>query len=575
MDWQTNAKGSLSSEAVHGPSEYVKSAVEGQMSAIADEVKMARWLSYSLAALNVIFAIAVITTIPMEGLFPSIGYLVIAVLVTIVSIHPHSYQSIYRILQNRWLALGPIVWFIVTYFIYDGLSTAYPQPHFWSAVQVWQATIFWWLGLSWLILYARRTFVFDRPRRFAWLTFASLTVVIGVLSLAIPLLVAPPTPTYWSDVANQPNTYLKYSAQLNTDSYGYAPVVTDFPFAWKQAAAIHRPTFFAPASQLCIIMDALRQGYTRGVRPCTLMHSVFSILLVNCLIGLFGSIVIYELVRMHLKSAYAAWVAGVLITLSGYYLWYICIASSDFSETLIACASLWMLHVLFTSSRPSTGLILVCGILFGFLLLDKLQMTYIIFGLLLMVVLRRWRLLAAVAVMPVIVWFLYTRFIAVITPYQIIETGGGWKTVNWIATDLIHYTPFQMARSVTKTFALFTDKTMLFFGILVIIAAISAIVNPKFPQYAKLLCVGIVLSSVAFAWVFSFSYFNHVLGLIPFVYGAVGLGIEQLQNYIRLRFSWNQRLSTGLSLTVLLLPVLHNLAQWGALDIPLRINWNF
>jgi len=297
--------------------------------------------------------------------------------------------------------------------------------------------------------------------------------------------------------------------------------------------------------------------------------------LTNFLIAIFGTIVIYELVRVYLNSPTAAWVAGALIAIAPFTLWYVPIPSTDYSDMLIACASIWMLHRLFAAPKPSTEQIILCGILFGFLLLIKMQMTYIIFGLLLVVLLHKWRIGLALSGIPLLVWGSYTRLIGIITPYTAVEINGRWKDVTWIFTDFIYYTPFQMLRSFTRAFALFTDKTMIFFGALVIAAVVTAIVNPKFTKNIKLLWVAMFISSVAFEWVFYYTYLSHVLGLIPFVYGGVGLAVEQVQNYIQTRFSENRRLAATLSLSVLALPILHNLILWTAWDIAFRVNYTF
>ncbi|MEP7288321.1 MAG: hypothetical protein ABI947_21430, partial [Chloroflexota bacterium] len=537
-------------------------------------------LMSDLVSHNGIFIIALLTTLSAEGLIPAILYIVVAIILIAVSFTTTVRANASRIIQTRLAVFLPIVWFIISCTIYYQGSMAIPRPLMWSGVQTWHATIFVWLCVYWLISYVLRIFEFDAPRQFAWATLTSITLLVWGLSIFMPFLIKPPFPDFFqhfaSDAAAQ-DVLVTYMSQMNSDALGhYVPYTRDFPYSWIGNTTIQRPTYFVVSSQICQTLDIFSSGYISGQRECGTRYGFAALVnwLFNGIMAVVSTLILYELVRAYSGNSYLAWIAGALLALSPYTLWYISIPSTDYSEILIAMASLWMIHRLFAQRNKPVGRIIAYGLMFGALLLLKLNMLYLVFGLALVILThQKPRLILTFLILPMVVWILYTKLIPLTgIPYRVIEFQFGNDSVGWVYLKFIHYTPFQMLYVIAKWVGYTALQTVMNFGVLLIVGIYVMITDRRYPRYLFLLFGLMFLCSVFFEFIARISYPSHVIGLAPFIFGAVALGVESLQTAIRQRFTRNLRLASALALLVLALVIGHNLLLWTAWDIRDRMN---
>jgi hypothetical protein len=490
-------------------------------------------------------------------------------------------------LGRLWMAFAPFVWFVLLSSIVIWGSPRLPAPRLWSAVVTWTATIFFWWIAYWALAYFRRTFVLDAERRRDWRLLLLVTTLMCAFSLLIPYVtvtrVVIPN-NYRIDRWNlvlerlsrspQAPEFIDYVAYFNSDAYDFIYNSNTFLTGWPGNTGIdlQRPTYFIFSSQVCRLISLPYDGYASATTiPCTDQNrGMVSFWVVNLGMACVSILGIYELVRAYLGSAGIARNAALLAVMSGFTLYFFAIAATDYAELFIAIASLWLLHRLF-SAPSSWRRVAAYGAAFGLLLLLKLNAIYLIFGSLLALLLWRPRLLVAFSLMPALVYGSYRLLMGALNvPYVVTEAGSQWDTIHWLLEKFPDLGWYDKARALTLFSAQVLDKTAFLFGVLLFVGVFVMILNPRFPR--RVTAAGWLLFISVCAWmpIFVYTYVQHVVGLMPFMYGAVALGAEDAAARARRRFTNPDgapaRLLAGL---ILLAPLLINVAQWvvwGAKD---------
>jgi hypothetical protein len=254
------------------------------------------------------------------------------------------------------------------------------------------------------------------------------------------------------------------------------------------------------------------------------------------------------------------------MALSAINLWLAALPTTDLVEIFLAMVSLWLLHKLFTVSRLTLGQITAAGLLIGVMSLIKPNVIFVVFGLILMVLSWRWRALPSLTFIPLALYFGYTQLLALVNVrFAIVELDPGkWRTVDWLWQELIYYTPYQMIAALAEVVGNVTNRATLVFGLLLFVAVVVMTVSERYPRRLLLLGWMMFLSIVAFVFVFQYWYETHVIGLMPFIYGAIGLGVDEARLTLEQRWQGHPFRAKAAATVILALPLLHNLVQWAA-----------
>jgi hypothetical protein len=522
-----------------------------------EQLRLARIMGYVFSFLN---AISVITLLLIGNFSPTmLTHLLLAGAGTIVSLIPRSHRFLAHFIQLRWVILLPFVWFMIMIYVLDWIQLDL-APH--SAIRTWYVTLFFWLITFWLISYAMRSFTFDRPRRFAWASIAGLFVAVALFSLTAPPLVDNYDRTVERDVP--PSNLLYHYAQFNSDSINYVYSAQNFPTNWRYTWIIHRPTFIAMASQVCLLIDIPLHGYAAPTDGCSSDTTVVPAMwLVNFGMGLISLLILYELVRIFLDNAYVAWLAAMFATLSPFHLWTLAVPSTDYAEIFIFHLTLWLIYRLFSEPNDSFTRIFTFGFILGLLLLIKFNVILYFFALTLIVVFRRIRFLLVWTVLPFTVFVAYTQLISTWDiPYKTVETQGRWSTMRWIFLEFIYFSPQRMWRTLAEWGGYTAYQVILLFGVLFVIAVFALSFDRKASRTVVPLGWLMFFSSAAFAFIARISYTGHILQLMPVIYGGAALGIWQLQTALEQRYPKRLWLARTAGLVLIAAVILHILLQW-------------
>jgi hypothetical protein len=237
-----------------------------------EQLRLAQIMGYIFSLLNLLLVITVFRL----GNFNSfiVLCLLLAIIGTIAGILPHSHRFLAHAIQLRWVILLPAFSPILTINILaDSGLPLLPR----SAVRAWTVTLCFWLIAFWLISYALRSFNFDRPRRFAWVSIIGLFVIVALISLSVPLISGVSNPQVESRMENTfiPSTkLLYYYAQFNADSVNYVHGAQNFPSNWRYIWVIHRPTFTIAISQTCVLIDILLYDYPPHTVDVAILHQL-------------------------------------------------------------------------------------------------------------------------------------------------------------------------------------------------------------------------------------------------------------------------------------------------------------
>jgi hypothetical protein len=158
-------------------------------------------------------------------------------------------------------------------------------------------------------------------------------------------------------------------------------------------------------------------------------------------------------------------------------------------------------------------------------------------------------------------------------PYTVVEVAG-WRTVNWLYAELLWYGDAYLIVNTLVTWVGYAaNRITLAGGALTFIGVLVMFIEEKYPRLLTVLSLGMFLCIAFFLWVFQFPYVNLVVGILPFLYGAVALGIAGVAERLRARpASWRRDL---LIFAVWSLPIAHQLLQWWAWTLRHYINYNY
>jgi len=522
-----------------------------------EQLRLAQIMAYSFSLLNVIL---VVTILRMGNFRPLLLiHLLLAIAGTIVGLLPRTHRLFAQVIQLRWIILLPIVWFIVTTSILlDVRLELVPR----SAIRAWDVTLFFWLIVFWLISYALRSFAFDRQRRWAWLSIAVLFGIVALLALTVPPLADEYHPLVEEHI--RPSNLLYHYAPFNTDSIDYVRSAQNFPANWRFITVIHRPTYIMFTSQMCLLLDIPLHGYAAPYGGCSDDTAVIMAMwLTHFGIGFISLLVIYELVLKFLENAYVAWLAALFAALSPFHLWTLAVPSTDYVEIFILHLSLWLIYRLFSEPHYSITRIITYGLIFGLMLLIKLNAIPYLIAVVLVLVFRRWWLLLVWTVLPFGLSFLYAQFIPKWgIPYTNIETTGRWSTVRWLWLEYIYFTPQRMWRTLGEWGGYTTYQVIVAFGLLFVAAVFALSFDRKAFRTVVLLGWLMFFASAAFAFIVRISYTGHILQLMPVIYGGAALGIWQIQTVLEQRYPKRLWIARTAGLLLIAAAVLHLLLQW-------------
>lgn len=550
----------------------------------AEEGRGVRLMAALFALLNAVFALVVFNTIPTEGLFPGIIWVFIGVALAGFSFHRAVQQRVHQWMGSTFAVFAPVAWYIALMFLVGGGNALVPRPLLWSALQTWGATIFFWLGAYWLGRYAARTITLDEQRLRDWRTLVVVALAMCFASMFVPgifvntVVIPSGYDERWALITRgmspeEPTNLMQHITYFNTDVPEFIRNSNQFPIGWVGAdfKMWHRPTFYMVSSQVCRLIDLPFAGYASGSLTCnSVFAGAISFWLVNLGIAFFSAVTVYELVRAYHDSPRAARMAGLLTVVTGFTLYFFPIISTDYVELFMALASIWMIHRLFLTSHVETKRIIAYGIMFGLLLLLKLNAIYVLFGLVLAVGTRRWRLIPVFTVLPLLVYGVYRIAVELVgIPFVVLEATSEWPTVNWIATTfLFEMSLFEKARAITSWTGMMFDKVFFMFGVLLIAGVLVMVLDTRYPRKLVAAAWLLFFCMAAFALVFRYTYVQHTLALIPFIYGAVAMGAERISDQVRAANGGDMR-ARFLAGLIWLLPLIHNVVQmfaWGAKD---------
>ncbi len=532
-------------------------------------------MRFAFVLLNLVFAVTLITNFGNQPFLSGV-FILIALGGAALGFYAPALERVHHLMEHRWMAFTPIGWFLLVSVVVLVGSKASDAPYVWSAVLTWSATIFFWLCAYWGARYAGRTFRMDTQRKRDWRLLIFVTTLICAFALLMPYItvtriVIPHNShtTYWDGIiersSNQPN-FLDYVAYFNPDAYAFLNDSSSFLVGWSgnPHVTLHRPTYYMFSSQACRLLSVPFEGYASGKLTCEDRNrGMVSFWVVNLGMAYFSILVIYELVRHTLDSARIGRTAALLAVLSGFTLYFFAMVATDYAELFIAIASLWMLHRLYSEKRNSWRQIAAYGVVFGLLLLLKLNAIYLIFGVLLALITLRPRLLPIFTIIPALVYAAYRLLMGLLNvPFGIAEAGSEWKTINWLFNEwLPQYGWFDKARSLTILSGQVFDKTAFLFGLLLFVGVLVMIMNPRYPRRIMAASWLLFISICAWMPLFFYSYVQHTLGLMPFMYGAVALGAEEAAARVSQRIA-NLKLARLVTGLILLLPLLHNVILW-------------
>jgi hypothetical protein len=551
----------------------------------AEEGRGVRLMAAIFALLNALFALVVLTTLPAEGLFPGMIWAALAVILAGLSFNARIQQRVHEWMGTTFAVFAPVVWYIALMFLVGGGNALLPRPLLWSAVQTWGATIFFWLGAYWLARYAARTVTLDEQRTRDWRLLVVVATIMCVVSMFVPgifvnsVVIPSGYDERWALITrdmppDEPTNLVQYITYFNTDVPEFINNSNQFPIGWVGAdfKMWHRPTFYMVTSQVCRLLDIPFSGYASGSPTCEgIFAGMVAFWVVNLGIAFFSAIIVYELVRAYYDHPRVARMAGLLTVVTGFTLYFFPIISTDYVELFIALASLWMIHRLFLTPQVSTQRIIAYGLMFGILLLLKLNAIYLLFGLVLVVGTRRWRLIPVFTLIPLLVYGLYRVVVEMVgIPFVVLEATSEWPTVNWITTTfLFEMSLFEKTRSITYWTGMVFDKVFFMFGVLLIAGVLVMVLDTRYPRKLVAAAWLLFFCMAAFALVFRFTYVQHTIALIPFIYGAVALGADGIAEQVGKGERRNRLWARMLVALILLMPLLHNLVQifaWGAKD---------
>lgn len=524
----------------------------------AEQIRRGRYIGYISSVLYGVFVLGLLSEVNMTLTYAI--YILIGLLGVVLGLLPRIHRFFTLLMQFRWMVFSPIVWFIATITIQQSVPLTLGN---YVAVQSWQTSIFFLLALHWLLEYVQRSFVFDPVRRFAWLSILGLFSIVMVISLTVPPLT---TETLESSIVGRvrPHEIWYYYSSLAPDSIDYVKYTQAFPDSWRHMfPIIHRPTFFMLTSQVCHLVDVPLYGYTAPYRGCSNYDTaVVAIWITNFFLGLCSLLIIYELLLNFTGDARVSWLATMFAVISPFHIWTLALPSTDYVEFFIACLSLWLTYNLFRDRNIPPNKIVTYGLMFGLLLLIKMNATIYIFAVVMILFTRRWRLVWVWTVFPFGLLFIYTQLIPLWgIPYMTLETLGQWSTVRWLWLEWIYMTPQVMWRNAIIWFSHTAYQMAMLYGFLLLIAIFSSFHKSTQSRYWVIMAWLLFLSSALFAFVARVSYTSHVLLLMPVVYGMVALGIRQLQDYIHEK---QIRWASLLSILIIAVPILLILVQWLA-----------
>lgn len=543
-----------------------------------------RMMAALLALLNAIFAFVVFTTVPAEGVFPNAIVGLLGMGLVGISFQRTIRQNLYQWMGTTFAVFAPVVWYIALMFVIGIGDALIPRPLLWSAVQTWGATIFFWLGAYWLGRYIARTVTLDARRLRDWRTLMVVALVMCVASMFVPTIFVNTVVVHsgyderWALITREmepgePTNFMQHITYFNTDGPRFITVSGEFPFGWRDPdyKTWQRATFFMVSSQLCRVLSIPFDGYASGSLNCdVVLTGALSFWLINLGVAFFSAIMVYELVRAYDLSPRAARMAGLLTVVTGLTLYFFPIISTDYVELFLALASMWMIHRLFLTPNVETRRIITYGLMFGIFLLLKLNAIYVLFGLVLAIGTRRWRLLPAFTVLPLVVYGAYRVVLEMVgIPFVVLEATSDWPTVNWItSTFLFELTPFQKMREITTMTGMVFDKVFFMFGVLLIVGVLVMVLDTRYPRKLVAAAWLLFFCMAAFAMVFRYSYVQHTTALIPFIYGAVMMGAEQFSKQVRAT-TGDSRKGRFLAGAIWYAPLIHNVVlffAWSAKD---------
>jgi hypothetical protein len=522
-----------------------------------EQLRLAQIMGYIFSLLNLILVITILRVGNFSPLL--LIHLLLAVAGTIVGTFPRTHRFLAHVIQLRWMILLPVVWFIVTTSILlDVRLELVPR----SAIRAWAVTLFFWLIIFWLISYVLRSFTFDRQRRFAWASIAGLFLIVSLIALTVPLLSQVQDATVMQNI--KPSNLLYYYGQFTPDSVEYVRSSQNFPVNWRYMVVIHRPTFMMMTFQTCLLLDIPLYGYAAPYGGCSSDGTVIAAFwLTNFAVGLLSLLILYELVRIFSENAYVAWLAAMFAALSPFHIWTLAVPTTDYVEIFILHLSLWLTYRLFSERTISVTRIITYGLVFGLLLLIKLDVILYFFAMALIVVFRRWWLLPIWTVLPFGLNFLYTQFIPKWgVPYSTIELQGRWSPIRWIWLEYIYFTPEKMWRTLAEWGGYTAFQVIVAFGLLLVIAVFVLSLDQKTSRTIVPLGWLMYFSSAAFAFVARLSYTGHILELMPVIYGGVALGIWHAKIWLERYYAERPLLIRVVCLLLIALVVLHLLLQW-------------
>ena len=549
----------------------------------AEEGRGIRVMAALFALLNAVFGFVVFTTIPSEGVFPNAIFGFLGLVLAGGSFNRAVQQRVHQWMGTTFAVFAPVLWYIALMFLVGGGNALLPRPLMWSAVQTWGTTLFFWLGAYWLGRYIARTVTLDEQRLRDWRLLVVVALMMCIASMFVPSIFVNTVVVHsgyderWALITrgmspDEPTNLMQHITYFNTDVPEFIRNSNQFPIGWVGAdfKMWHRPTFYMVSSQVCRLIDMPFSGYASGSLTCNgVFAGAISFWLVNLGIAFFSAIMVYELVRAYHDSPRAARLAGLLTVVTGFTLYFFPIISTDYVELFMALASMWMIHRLFQTPQVDTKRIIAYGIIFGLLLLLKLNAIYVLFGLVLAVGTRRWRLIPVFTLIPLLVYGVYRVGVELVgIPFVVLEATSDWPTVNWITTTfLFDMSLFEKTRAINSWTGMMFDKVFFMFGVLLIAGVLVLVLDTRYPRKLVAAAWLLFFCMAAFALVFRYTYVQHTLALIPFIYGAVAMGAEQLSEQVRAgNDGIRGRFLAGF---IWLLPLIHNLVQifaWGAKD---------
>jgi hypothetical protein len=488
------------------------------------------------------------------------------------ALQPSSQARWRAFLRPRWMLIAPFGVFVFKSAAFNFEFASQSLPLLLSVAEASVALFSLWLMLGWLFVYFSATFEANRIRQAHWFSLLMIAFFISLIALLWANYRSPQWQWWQGEL---PTTYLMYrTGDQNPDVLLYVPYTQDYPAALRENPLVQRPTLHVLTSQVCLALDVIAGTSVDGVRGCSHPDlAVLAHLVVNAALLGGGLLLIYELVRHYSGLApRIAFYAACLTALSPFQVWFLSIPSTDYADFMISIWGLWLLHRLYSNETPfraQSATLIGLGLAFGLLLLIKLNLIVLFFGLFLLPLRPRGRVVFALVVIPLAVYWLNGQLLQVYGIAPNITELQNWRTVNWLFDELFYYgAPYPILRTLTEWLGFTADKVALLFGFLLPFAVWVMITDERYPRSVFALAWGMFLVMVLFLWVFQYPYINLVIGLFPWVYGAVALGVDGIAQ--RLRASGRSR---GLIWACYAIPILHVLFQWSAWSLRHFLNY--